>query len=397
MTLLQFILVQVNLVALFAIYMLFASKKGHFTFNRWFLILGPALAILLPFVRVDSTSATVTSVLLPVVEVLESAEPSVSSAMSWGHVIILIGTCVVLLLFGLSLVRLLKRKNATFLGPYKGASVYKLESSNSTTHSIFNRIYLHPDHSAFQDIVLEHEYAHCKHHHTLDLLLMALYKALFWFNPVIYKWAKQMQLNHEYLADAHVLSQGISTKDYGSTLLAVHFSNNGGTLIHAFNKPSTLRKRIVHFNHQNKFNMKHLLLIPAVFAIAFATTSMASTKSFIPNSKPSSSLETVVEGDDEITQPEYPGGQEALMKYLATNLNYPEALKKEKAEGKVFVQFTVASDGSIQNVQVVRSSGYTEMDTEAVRVVRGMEKWQPGTKNGKAVNTKMTLPFNFKL
>lgn len=396
MTLLQFLLIQGNLVLLFGLYKLLAAKNGQYTFNRWYLLLSPLVAIVTPFLVFKQSATETIALLLPAVEILQETQQSNTAVINWSQIALGAGALIVLTLFGLSLWRLLSPRRAQFLEKYKGTSVYELKCENTTTHSLFNRIYLHPSHAEFRDIVLEHEYAHCKNRHSWDLILMALYKALFWFNPVIYKWGKEMQLNHEYLADAHVLSSGISARTYGATLLALNFSHSGGSLVHAFNQPSSLRKRIIHFKHQNKFNMKHLLLIPAVAALAFATTSMVASPA---SSKEKTRVETTIEtsGHDETTEPEYPGGKEGLMNYFMTNLKYPEALEKSNVEGKVFIKFTIAASGLVENIQIARSSGYKDMDAEAIRVVNNMQKWTPGTKNGEKVATEMTIPIIFKL
>lgn len=396
MTLLQFILIQANLVVLFGLYKWLAAKNGQYNFNRWYLILGPAVAIALPFIIFERSTETTLSVLLPAVEVLKDAQASNATVIDWSQIAIIVGSALVFGIFAYSLWKLIGAKRATYVEEFRGKEVYMLSSEDGTTHSLFNRIYLHPTHENFREIVLEHEYAHCKGRHSWDLVLMAFYKALFWYNPAIYRWGKEMQLNHEYLADAHVLSLGVPPKTYGATLLALNFSHSGGHLVHAFNQPSSLRKRIVHFKHQNKFNMKHLLLIPAVAAMAFATTSMVSSNPTKQTTAPT--IQTVeVTGDEDVTQAEYPGGKEGLMNYLMTNLTYPKQLEKEGAEGKVFVKFTIAKDGQVKDVNVVKSSGFEALDAEAVRVINNMQSWKPATKDGKKVASEMTLPIVFKL
>lgn len=94
--------------------------------------------------------------------------------------------------------------------------------------------------------------------------------------------------------------------------------------------------------------------------------------------------------------PEFPGGEEALMKYLGNIIEYPELAKKEKIEGKVFIGFVVQKDGRIVNVEVLEGIG-GGCDEEAVRVVSGMPDWSPGYEKGKPVKVKYTLPIAFKL
>ena len=96
------------------------------------------------------------------------------------------------------------------------------------------------------------------------------------------------------------------------------------------------------------------------------------------------------------TMPEFPGGENAMYKYLVDNLKYPEQAKKEKITGKVYISFVVERDGSISNAEVLRGIG-GGCDEEALRVVRNMPKWKPGTQRNKPVRVQYTLPLNFKL
>ena len=96
-------------------------------------------------------------------------------------------------------------------------------------------------------------------------------------------------------------------------------------------------------------------------------------------------------------QPEFPGGMKALMKYFADNIKYPRVSRDNNSQGKTFVKFTVNTDGSIQDTEVIRSSGDIYLDKEAIRVIEAMPKWKPGRQLGKAVRVKFVLPVNFRL
>ena len=94
--------------------------------------------------------------------------------------------------------------------------------------------------------------------------------------------------------------------------------------------------------------------------------------------------------------PEFPGGAEAMMNYIAKNVKYPEEAKEKNISGRVFVQFVIEKDGSVSNVKVLRSIG-GGCDEESVRVVKAMPKWKPGTVKGQPVRVFYNLPLNFKL
>ena len=98
-------------------------------------------------------------------------------------------------------------------------------------------------------------------------------------------------------------------------------------------------------------------------------------------------------GDVTEQMPMFRGGTNALMEYLAANIQYPE---ETCAQGRVIVTFVVERDGSITEPKVVRSID-PALDEEALRVVRGMPKWYPGKQNGVSVRVKYTLPVTFRL
>ena len=98
-----------------------------------------------------------------------------------------------------------------------------------------------------------------------------------------------------------------------------------------------------------------------------------------------------------VTMPEYPGGQSALFNFLSSNVKYPKVAQQNGIQGRVIVQFVVAKDGSISDVKVARTGGDPSLDKEAVRVIKAMPNWKPGTERGKPVRVKYTVPVNFRL
>lgn len=95
--------------------------------------------------------------------------------------------------------------------------------------------------------------------------------------------------------------------------------------------------------------------------------------------------------------PEFPGGQQALWNFLANNVKYPVIAQESGIQGRAVCQFIVNRDGSITDVEVVKSAGDPSLDKEAVRVMKLMPKWKPGMQNGKTVRVKYSLPVSFRL
>lgn len=94
-------------------------------------------------------------------------------------------------------------------------------------------------------------------------------------------------------------------------------------------------------------------------------------------------------------QPEYPGGYEAMIKFIRNNMTYPRAAVKNKIQGTVYVAFVVGIDGSISGVRTLRGVS-PECDMEAERVVLMMPKWKPGQLHGENVAVRFVLPIAFK-
>ena len=95
--------------------------------------------------------------------------------------------------------------------------------------------------------------------------------------------------------------------------------------------------------------------------------------------------------------PEFPGGQQAMLRYVAENIKYPVIAQENGVQGRVVCQFVVEKDGKPSNIKVVRSSGDDSLDKEAVRVISSMPKWKPGMQQGKPVRVTFTLPVAFRL
>lgn len=96
------------------------------------------------------------------------------------------------------------------------------------------------------------------------------------------------------------------------------------------------------------------------------------------------------------TAPTPTGGLEQWNAYLRKNFKYPHQAKRMGVEGTVYVSFVVNTDGSIQDVGILRGIG-AGCDEEAMRVVRMAPNWNPGKQRGRAVRVKMSLPIRFKL
>ena len=95
-------------------------------------------------------------------------------------------------------------------------------------------------------------------------------------------------------------------------------------------------------------------------------------------------------------EPEFPGGTKALMEFISKNLRYPAFAAENGIQGRVTLSFVVEKDGSVTDIQEMRSPS-EDLTKEAKRVVQSMPKWKPGKQRGKPVRVKYMLPVTFRL
>ncbi|MDG5799233.1 energy transducer TonB [Marinilabiliaceae bacterium ANBcel2] len=94
--------------------------------------------------------------------------------------------------------------------------------------------------------------------------------------------------------------------------------------------------------------------------------------------------------------PEFPGGQQALQRYLAESIRYPVIAQENGIQGRVYVQFVIDADGSVTNATILRGVD-PSLDREALRVVNNMPDWEPGRQRDRPVRVSYTVPINFVL
>ncbi|HPF91665.1 MAG TPA: M56 family metallopeptidase [Flavobacteriales bacterium] len=363
-----------NLVfgSLFCAYLLVLRRETGFQARRAWLLLSPVIAVLLPLLP-NSGSAPLYTIELPTVIVGSTTDPA--SAFSWpGTFMIIHGTVTVLLVAMLGL-RIL-RAWRSIQGPGNGAASFLGRIRPPET--------LHPlDRAA----IIAHEEVHVREHHSMDVLLFELVRALAWSNPLVHRALHELRLVHELIADR---SARRHHPDYPALLLANAMGTRSNTLMTTFSSTNLKQRLIMLQNNRppRATRAKLLLLVPALM-LAFgliAWQPAAGPRRVEPA--------TVFTGTD--TPAEFPGGMDALVKYLGEHVEYPAAARADGAEGTVYLAFVVKSTGELTDIAVKRGVR-ADIDAEALRVVKAMPAWKAARAGGKEVDSKMTLPIAFKL
>jgi len=94
--------------------------------------------------------------------------------------------------------------------------------------------------------------------------------------------------------------------------------------------------------------------------------------------------------------PLFPGGEEALLAFIAQNIRYPQEAVENNIQGRVFMKFAVRADGSVDRIEVLKGV-HPLLDQEAARVVASLPSWKPGRQNGTPVAVWFNMPVTFKL
>ena len=452
--------INVALMLLYGFYRLTVSRDTFFGLRRLTLWLIYAVALMVPalnleyWVRDTPTMASMANVyadtFYPVV-VVKAQAPSITwmdmlLGIYWAGVAIL-SLRLVWQLFSIIRLAVISRKQEV-----EGITVHLLRGEGSP-FSFFRWVFMYPSTLEGRQLheVMVHECTHVSGLHSLDTLFSELFSIACWFNPFAWLMKQEVRMNLEYLADESVLSDGNARKSYQYHLLGLAYRqpNDSTKIANNFNL-LPLKKRIKMMNKRRTSEIgkaKYLLFAPLAGALLMvsniesvareigeqvpevaevqqkaeqalnADVAVANPMAKAEKAKaaelakaeaelkveakasdataPADTTKNVVYDVTE-TMPQFPGGQGVMMKYLAANIKYPASAVKAKKQGRVIVAFVIQKDGSVTNARIVKSVD-PELDAEALRIVKAMPNWTPGTQDGKPVNVRYTIPVVFSL
>ena len=390
-----FLLSNLFLALFFGVYAIFFRKETHFQWNRA-LLLGsvplsfgwPLVFLFFPKPGVDALP----SMLLELPEFTVGAPVESTSTLPWFYILYWSGVAVATCLFLVRVAGIYVLSKNSLPEKFAGSFLYKTFLNGCTEEIIF------------------HEKVHVHQGHSLDLLFLELVKILCWFNPVVYFLQKELKTIHEYLADNATAKWLGDTQKYARILVATKFDASSNTLIHSFNSYSNLKKRLLMLQRKQSNRtslLKYSIIAPLLLGMAFSYTACTEQnivkQSAIDATKEAeaASLKNGVYNGEEVffkidTPPNFPGGMKALYAFLGENIQYPATAKSEGVSGRVFVKFIVDKNGEIQNPEILQSPD-TRLADEAIRVIQGMPKWEPGKQDDEFVNVYYTMPIVFQL
>ena len=446
--------INVALMLLYGFYRLTVSRDTFFGLRRLTLWLIYAVVLMVPalnleyWVRDTPTMVSMANVyadtFYPVV-VVKAQAPSITwmdmlLGIYWAGVAVL-SLRLVWQLFSIIRLAVISRKQEV-----EGITVHLLIGEGSP-FSFFRWVFMYPSTLEGKQLheVMVHECTHVSGLHSLDTLFSELFSIACWFNPFAWLMKQEVRMNLEYLADESVLSDGNARKSYQYHLLGLAYRQpkDSAQIANNFNL-LPLKKRIKMMNKRRTSEIgkaKYLLFAPLAGALLMvsniesvareiggqvpevaevqqkaeqalnADVAVANPMAKAEEAKaaelakaeakasdvtaPADTTKNVVYDVTE-TMPQFPGGQGVMMKYLAANIKYPASAVKAKKQGRVIIAFVIQKDGSVTNARIVKSVD-PELDAEALRIVKAMPNWTPGTQDGKPVDVNYTIPVVFSL
>ena len=406
------------------LYEVLLKRDTHYNLQRFYLLLLPVLALILPFIVVPVLSEGISEtyqVSMPGIFLSEaggnselvstSTNPSVGSSHSIFLKIWIVGALLSSIWFLWKYRSLLKlRKNASIVnnGNYKLASL----PNTDVAFSFGSTIYLGEGlEEQAREVILKHEIVHVKQKHSMDLILYQLLRMVFWWNPILYFFQKRLEAVHEYIADAEVVEH-MAKKEYYQNLLSQVFKTNGISFTNTFYKESLIKKRIImlqKIKSTRKSKFKYLLVFP-LLAFMLVVVSCANEET-----KTEEAVETqMVDEVDDVPfaiiekAPVFPGcegdSEEELKDCLNQKIielvqnNFNTDLGKElglQGIQQIVAMFTIDTSGNITDVRV--RGPHEELVKETERVLDQFPKLTPGEQRGKKVGVTYTLPIRFEV
>ena len=405
-------------------------------FNRFFLLCGLVLAIVLPLLHFNFWQKPIEPFVINLGEAVENLSrmpvpaPNPDSPPANEHWSVLVYGYLVVsaflllrLLWSLAQVSLYKNKRHRI-------------PENLLAFSYFNFIYLHPKikEQPDADLILSHEKAHVRQWHSLDILLLQLTKVVCWANPVLWLYHKPMRENHEYLADEEVIRQyPHKVNSYQQQMLNLQLGLLYPGIVNNFN--ILPHKKRIDMIKKNQITRRGKITL-ALSMFFFALTLFA-CKEVVDN------IETdQVYQVNELDQLELSTNSRTFYENIQRTLKYPAEARMNEVAGTYYISFTLTREGQVTEVEVnkqktlpkalseivvvgygkmknVPKLGLEDMETDLpptlpkekldkanaekaleqslVETFQSLSPLNPGIKDGKLVKIRLEVPITFKL
>ncbi len=326
-----FIEANLYLICFYLLYQLLLAKDKHFRFNRAFLLGGIFLSITLPFISFSLSPVPESSVsfegyiMLPAITITSAQTESVSFILKWGQVIGAIYFAGVLF-YSFRLVWQMvhiMRHLPLLNSARERKNGYTLVTTNGEipTCSFFKFLFwdksVNLDHEEKRQI-LEHELAHIKQWHSMDVLLIEIIRVIFWFNPVVHFIKSRITEVHEFLAD-HYATKQIGIENYSKLLTLQIFKSFDFALSNNFHKSQVLKRIRMLKTKKSKSIWLNITLLAPVLALLITVLSCNVAKEILPESSFLSSIKNLPIGWEEISPENAPDKLQSRYNWFKNN------------------------------------------------------------------------------
>ncbi len=376
----------------YVFYKVFLENEKMHMFNRFYLLFALLLSINIPFLKIK----TETEIPFQILRIKASETNRINQNLptlnnyNWKTILVtlsIIMTILFIIRFIKNLTSLYKRIKINQSIIYKNTKIILLDDV-VIPYSFFNHIFINKKEfqsNKIQEEILSHELVHVHQKHSLDIIFIELLKALFWFNPIIYAYKKAIQLNHEFLADEHVINKHKNISFY-QTLLLENQASATSNLASNLNYLTT-KKRIIMMtkitSEKNIFLRKTLVL--PVLLLSFTISCVKDNNS--SKVKESRKLEVVASTHENITKPDFKNDAGNFSKYILSNYQLTEFDKKNK---NLEVRFLVNKDGTLLNLKALNTENSLK-EREILEVLKKSPKWVPAKLDGEVINFQMRV------
>ena len=399
---------------LILIYYLVLEREKIYRFNRFYLLFSIVFSFIIPVITIKIRTAV--SLISPTVyqpvssiqgAVSQQTLPSVNENITPGNILLLVYLGVTLFLFIRFIINVIvlfiKIKNNDSV-PYHGAKLV-LTGDNHVPHSFLNYIFIFKEDYVKGNIekeIFNHELAHVRQRHSLDILFIELITLFAWINPILFLYRRAIQLNHEFLADEFVVNSVTSPHDYQLLLLDKAMQPSVLVLSSSFNYLQT-KKRIIMMTKKTSFRiaiLKQIALIPVIIITGF----LFSTKIIAQDSKKTVKKQTNTSLEQQKQSPENDPSFKhdryslsmGFSSWVTNQIKYPPESLKNNVKGWVHVGYTVELDGTISNVKINATPDPVLGDVVA-KAVKSSPKWMPGKNTAGKSPFKSAVSIKFEI
>lgn len=376
-----------------ALYSLIIERKVDFLFARLFLIFSVLLSAVIPMINIpvweaalvpQLTEVTVGEVSTEVVQGTVTSFDFNFVALIWAVYGVGVALCMGSIV--LQMVNILNIRRVGQMTTFDGVNIVRSQQ-NIASFSLFKTIYI-GNNTADTDLptIVAHERSHIAHKHSVERVVMEIFKALLWWNPFVWIASRRLVEAHEFEADNDVIGSGCDANLYVATLLKHLFGYSPEIANGLHNSLTKKRLKMILKGNSGRYALLRKVAVIPVLGVLFALFSLT-TKEAVAQDVQQSKVEVAV---TEIND------YQDFYRWVVMNVQYPSAAREQSLSGSVIASLTIDTDGNVKDVKIVKSDNEL-FSKEVSRVLAKAPAWRPFVKDGKRVEVKYMLPVNFVL